>query len=250
MGSASPGVASVNSDQPLLRLSGIAKTYPSGRDVVRVLDGVDLEIRRGEFVAIKGPSGAGKTTMLQLAAGLDTPTSGNVVFDGCCLGDMDERELVKVRRSQFGFVFQFFNLIPGLNVRDNIALPMLLDGRPRDVAAQIAAEAIAAVDLTSRAGQMVSELSGGEMQRTAVARAIAHTPSIVFADEPTGSLDTQNGDAVLELLETACKERGTAVLMVTHEQRVAERADRTVAIRDGKVLTDEAVLSPATELDG
>lgn len=226
-----------SSTKPLLSLQGIVKTYASGDGEVRVLDGVDLEVAVGEFIAVKGPSGAGKSTLLHIAAGLDSPTSGRVLFDGQALNDLTERELTKLRRNQFGFVFQFFNLVSGLDVRDNIALPLLLDGAPRRLAAQTTAELIDAVGLTHRADHLAGDLSGGEMQRTAVARAIAPGPSVIFADEPTGNLDSHSGEMILDLLANLCSQYGSSLLMVTHDDRAARRAGRTVEVSDGRLLS-------------
>ncbi|MBI2691122.1 MAG: ABC transporter ATP-binding protein [Solirubrobacterales bacterium] len=228
----------------LLRLIGISKSYGSGDQAVRILNDVDFNLARAEFVAIKGPSGAGKSTLLHIAAGLDHPTEGTVVFDGSDLGMMSENDRTMFRRKHLGFVFQFFNLVPGIDVRDNVALPLLLDGMPRGEAAETAAEAIREVGLGHRMDHLAGELSGGEMQRTAVARAIAPKPALIVADEPTGNLDTQTGDAVLDLLAGLCAERATAILMVTHEDRAAARADRVVEVRDGR-LTDHAVADTA-----
>lgn len=228
---------------PILRLSEIVKTYSSGAGETRVLDGIDFELQRSEFVAIKGPSGAGKTTLLHLAAGLDTPTSGTVTIDGADLAQLDESQMLRLRREQIGFVFQFFNLVPGLDVRDNVALPLLFDGTPRKIAAERASELIGAVGMSHRASHLVGGLSGGEMQRTAVARALVSGPDIVFADEPTGNLDSHTGIVVLDLLAQVCADRDTAILMVTHDDRAAVRADRIVEVRDGRIqngTVDEA----------
>lgn len=233
----------------LLSLTGISKSYGSGDQTVRVLDEIDFSLSRAEFVAVKGPSGAGKSTLLHIAAGLDHPTAGTVVFDGSNLGTMSENELTEFRRKHLGFVFQFFNLVPGIDVRDNVALPLLLDGMPRKEAAETAANVIKEVGLSHRADHLAGELSGGEMQRTAVARAMAPKPALIVADEPTGNLDTQTGDAVLDLLAGLCAERGTAILMVTHEDRAAARADRVVEVRDGR-LTAHALADAERRLLG
>jgi ABC-type lipoprotein export system ATPase subunit len=232
----------------LLRLTGVSKSYGSGDQTVPVLDEVDFSLSRAEFVAVKGPSGAGKSTLLHIAAGLDYPSEGTVVFDGADLGSMSENDRTEFRRKHLGFVFQFFNLVPGIDVRDNVALPLLLDGMPRKEAAETAAEAIREVGLSHRATHLAGELSGGEMQRTAVARAIAPKPALIVADEPTGNLDTQTGDAVLDLLAGLCAERDTAILMVTHEDRAAARADRVVEVRDGRLTAHTLVEAERRQL--
>lgn len=243
MGNGSGGRPPANDDDgavgSLLRLEGIAKSFCSGDSEIRVLEGIDFDLARGEFVAVNGPSGAGKSTLLHIAAGLDTPTEGSVYFDGWRLSDMSDGELTNTRRLRFGFVFQFFNLVPGLDVLDNVALPLLFAGVARREAARIATEAIAAVGLAHRTGHLVAALSGGEMQRVAVARAVAPRPDVVFADEPTGNLDSENGANVLRLLTDLTRERGTSLLMVTHDDRAAGGADRIVELRDGRLTVGE-----------
>jgi putative ABC transport system ATP-binding protein len=219
----------------LLRIADVSKSYGSGSQAVQVLDKIDFELARGEFVAIKGPSGAGKSTLLHIAAGLDSPTSGSVVFDGLELAEMSESELTAMRRERLGFVFQFFNLVPGIDVLDNVALPLLLDGMPRKQAAEVATEMIELVGMSHRLKHLAGELSGGEMQRTALARAIAPGPDMIAADEPTGNLDSETGANVLDLLAGICAERDTAILMVTHDDRSAARAHRVVEVRDGRL---------------
>lgn len=223
---------------PLLSLRGVTKEYSSGETAIRVLDGIDLNIDGGEFVAIKGPSGAGKSTLLHIAAGLSDPSSGRVAFDGRSLDELSKREFVQVRRERFGFVFQFFNLVPGLDVQDNVALPLLFGGVKRRQAAERAAELIEAVGLQHRARHATGLLSGGEMQRTAVARALAARPQVVFADEPTGNLDSHNGEKILDLLTKLCSDHGTALMMVTHDEDIARRADRVVEVRDGQIASN------------
>lgn len=219
---------------PLLRAQGVTKIFFSDGSETRVLDGVNVGLGRSEFLAIKGPSGAGKSTLLHIAAGLDAPSNGSVTFEGRLLHEMSARESATLRRERFGFVFQFFNLVPGLDVRDNIALPLLLGDCSRREATARAAELIEAVGLTHRTHHLAAGLSGGEMQRVAVARAIVARPQIVFADEPTGNLDSHNGEAVLDLLEALCRESGAALMMVTHDDRAADRADRVIVLRDGR----------------
>ena len=220
---------------PLLRLQGVEKVFPSGDGTVCVLDGVSFELERGEFVAVCGPSGAGKSSLLHVAAGLESPSAGVVEIDGRDFSTLSARDAARYRRNHLGFVFQFFSLIPALSVRDNVALSCLLQGQSRSEAGQAADRLIESVGLTRQASQMASVLSGGEMQRVAVARAIATSPTIVFADEPTGNLDSRNGEVVLDLLARECAQHSTALLMVTHDESAAARADRVVHLIDGKL---------------
>jgi putative ABC transport system ATP-binding protein len=221
----------------------LSKTYDTGGVEVAALRGVDLVIERGEFVAIVGPSGCGKSTLLNLLAGLDRPTAGEVWLDGERIDELSEAELARLRRRKIGFVFQFFNLVPTLSAVENVELPLLLAGRRRRKARRSAVELLSAVGVEDKGGAAPALLSGGQQQRVALARALANTPEIVFADEPTGNLDSAAAREVLGLLRAA-RDRGQTLLIVTHDARVAAAADRIVTLRDGRVA-DETELAAA-----
>ncbi len=223
-----------------LRLEGAVKEYRVGDGVVRALDGVTLEVPRGQFVAVTGRSGSGKTTLLQLAAGIDTVTSGEVWIDGSPLSGLDDDSLTIMRRDRIGVVYQFFNLLGTLSVRENVALPSLLAGRPdRDVLAR-ADRLIADVGLAGRRDARPHTLSGGEMQRAAIARALIHEPALVLADEPTGNLDSRAAAQVIELLGALGARHGVTVVLVTHSAEAASAAGRIVELRDGRIVRDSA----------
>lgn len=229
---------------------GLHKTYPMGEVSVQALRGVDLEVEAGQLMAIMGPSGSGKSTLLHLLGGLDDASKGAVVLRGRPLSTLSEHDLTVLRRRRIGVVFQFFNLLPTLSAVENVALPLLLDRAPAREAARRAAEALAWVGLSTRAGHTPDRLSGGEQQRVALARALVTQPDLILADEPTGNLDSASGDLVLDLLRRACDEEGHTVVMVTHDADAAVRADRIVFLHDGKVthemrrpgLTVEAIV--------
>jgi putative ABC transport system ATP-binding protein len=206
-----------------------------GRTVA--LDGADLEVDAGEVVAVVGPSGSGKSTLLHCAAGILTPERGRVVFEGRRVDAMGEAERSRLRRTSFGFVFQFGQLVPELTAAENIALPVMLGGAKRRSALAEARRWLALLDLREAAQKRPGELSGGEGQRVAVARALAHRPRVVFADEPTGSLDSLSGELVMDLLVSLAGEEGAGVVIVTHDPRVAAYARRDVTVRDGRIVT-------------
>jgi putative ABC transport system ATP-binding protein len=212
---------------------GLSRVYGGGPDAVHALRDVDLSIAAGEFVAIMGPSGSGKSTLLHLVGGLDRPDSGEVRIDGDPLGGLDDEALAHLRRRRIGFVLQFFNLFPLLSARENVAFPLLLDGG-RDALA-LADAALARVGLAERASHRPGQLSGGEQQRVAVARALVTEPAVILADEPTGSLDSLAGEDVLRLLRAAADD-GHAVLLITHHAPAAAYADRVVRLRDGALV--------------
>jgi ABC-type lipoprotein export system ATPase subunit len=220
----------------MLELQRVSKHYLANNEDVTAVDDFDLTIEAGEFVAIFGPSGSGKTTLLLLAAGLLRPDAGRVLFDGQDVGTMPKDELLEYRRTKLGFVFQNFNLVPGLDAEENVALPLLLRGVRRSEANTQALGALQDVGVSHRAHHLPGALSGGEQQRVAIARALVGQPSFVLADEPTGNLDTERGDAILGLLERCCRERMAGLVLVTHDQRGATRADRTLTMRDGKLV--------------
>ena len=221
-----------DSDPPRVRCRAVRKVYEAAEPVV-ALDGVDLDVPAGQFLAVVGPSGGGKSTLLHLIGGIDRPTSGTVEVAGRDVAALEDRELTLYRRRDVGLVFQFFNLLPHLTVRENVELPRLLDGR-EDAAAR-AAELLDRVGLGSRAGAHPYELSGGEMQRVAIARALVTGARLLLADEPTGNLDTKNGDRVLTLLDEIRRERAVTLILATHSESAAKRAERTVEIRDGRL---------------
>lgn len=213
----------------------VAKVYTQGKKEVRALNGVSVGIARGEFIAIMGPSGSGKSTLLHLAGALDLPTSGKVVVGGAATSDLSDADRTLLRRRRIGFVFQFFNLIPTLTVEENVALPILLDGvRISEARAKVAA-LLERVGLAGRTTHLPDELSGGEMQRVAVARALVTEPEILLADEPTGNLDSATGAGILELIRDVAKENSKTVIVVTHDPKVAGYAKRLVRLRDGKL---------------
>jgi putative ABC transport system ATP-binding protein len=222
----------------LLSLRGIGRSLPSGGRMLTILDGIDLEVRRGEFVAVLGPSGSGKSTLLALMAGLDRPSSGAVVLDGERIDSLSEDRLAVIRRHKVGFVFQSFQLLGNLTARENVLLPMELLGW-RD-AGRRAGELLAAVGLGERGHHYPSQLSGGEQQRVALARAFAPRPALLLADEPTGNLDGATGRVVLDLLVALRAEGGTTLVLVTHDPAVAGLADRRIHLRDGRIEREEA----------
>jgi putative ABC transport system ATP-binding protein len=227
----------------LILLKNLAREYRSGQRTVHALDGISLEIARHEFVAISGPSGCGKSTLIHLLAGLDHPTSGEIFVDGLALHAADDAALTQFRRRQVGLVFQFFNLLPTMNVRENVSLPLLLQGASAAETEQRAAELISLVGLAERAEHFVHQLSGGEQQRAAIARALVHRPALLIADEPTGNLDSHSAATVMELLEKIGREGMTTLIVVTHSDEVARAASRRIEMRDGKVEGDSRAVS-------
>ena len=225
--------ARASASAPAVVLRDVRKVYGRGEGAVVALDGVSAALSPGSFTAIMGPSGSGKSTFLNVAAGLDRPTSGSVALGGTALADLSEKRLTILRRERIGFVFQAFNLLPSLTVAQNIALPLRLDGRrPRRSAVR---EIAARVGLDKRLRDRPSHLSGGQQQRVAIARALITRPEVVFADEPTGALDTQNGRGVLALLREVVDQDGHTVVMVTHDPVAAAYADRVILLADGRV---------------
>jgi putative ABC transport system ATP-binding protein len=221
------------STPPAVEARGLRRVYGSAADAVHALRDVDLSIGAGEFVAIMGPSGSGKSTLLHLVGGLDRPDAGEVLIEGNTLAELNDEALAHLRRRRIGFVLQFFNLFPLLSARENVAFPLLLDGR--DDALALADAALARVGLSERGKHRPNQLSGGEQQRVAVARALVTEPAVILADEPTGSLDSLAGEDVLRLLRDAADD-GHAVLLITHHAPAAAYADRVVRLRDGAVV--------------
>ena len=219
----------------LLSVDHISKTYHAGDAAVAAVRDVSLEIARGEFVAVVGASGCGKSTLLHVCGAMERPTSGRIWLDGARLDTLADDGLTRVRRERLGFVFQFFNLLPTLSLLENIALPLLLAGGARDAALASAGRWAADLGLAHRLDHRPAQLSGGEMQRAAIARAVVHDPALVLADEPTGNLDSANGARILEALVRLNRDRGLTLLLATHAAEVASAADRVVHMRDGQI---------------
>jgi putative ABC transport system ATP-binding protein len=223
----------------LLTATRLEKSYTSGASAVHALRGVSFAIEPGEFVALMGPSGCGKSTLLHLCGAMDRPSNGTVVLEGRDLATLGDDQLTRIRRERVGFVFQFFNLLPTLTLRDNIALPCLLAGLPVAEAESRAAALAERVGIGHRLGHYPQQVSGGEMQRAALARALVHAPALLVADEPTGNLDSENGATVLALLAELNRELGVTILLATHAADVAASAHRLIRMRDGVVVSEE-----------
>ena len=217
---------------------GLSKTYEMGGEKVHALCGVDLTIRRGEYVAVMGPSGSGKSTLMNLIGCLDTPTSGRYWLAGRLVSEMDDDELAYIRNKEIGFVFQTFNLLPRATSLHNVELPLIYNGTPSEERLERAKRALTQVDLAGRMMHKPNELSGGQRQRVAVARALVNNPSILLADEPTGNLDSQTGEEIMALF-ARLHEQGNTIVLVTHEPDIAARAHRIIRLRDGHVETDQ-----------
>ena len=225
----------------VIRTEGLIKTYEMGAEQVHALQGVDLEIRKGEYVAIMGPSGSGKSTLMNLIGCLDSPTSGRYWLAGRLVSDLDDDELAYIRNKEIGFVFQTFNLLPRATALHNVELPLIYNGTPAEERVQKAKIALQRVDLTDRMHHKPNELSGGQRQRVAIARALVNDPSIVLADEPTGNLDSKTGEEIMGLFENLYRQ-GNTIILVTHEMDIAQHAHRVIFIRDGKIASDEKVV--------
>ncbi|MDI6903832.1 MAG: ABC transporter ATP-binding protein [Methanocellales archaeon] len=216
----------------MIRTINLVKTYKMGEIEVLALRGVDLEINKGDFVAIEGPSGSGKSTLLNMISCLDKPTSGNVFIESVDTSTLNDNYLAKIRREKIGFIFQMFNLIPTLNALENVALPMMFAGVSHGKRVGKAKELLEIVGLSERAKHKPSELSGGEQQRVSIARALANDPPVILGDEPTGNLDTASGKVVMDFLEKL-NEKGETLIIVTHDPEIAGRAHRVISMRDG-----------------
>jgi len=225
----------------MIAVRQVTRRYWQGENVVSALDRVDLEIDRFDVVAVTGESGSGKSTLLHLLGGLDRPDEGEIVVDSLALGSASERDLTEYRRTKLGIIFQFFNLLPTLNVLENVGLPLELQGMPQKSAKTRAEDMLELVGMQHRARHFVHQLSGGEMQRTAIARALIHRPKLVLADEPTGNLDAQNAGQVLTVFERIARERLTTLVLVTHSLEVASVARRIVRLNNGRVEADSAM---------
>jgi putative ABC transport system ATP-binding protein len=224
----------------VIKTEGLAKIYEMGAEQVHALRGVDLQIRKGEYVAIMGPSGSGKSTLMNLIGCLDSPSSGKYWLAGKLVSELDDDELAYIRNKEIGFVFQTFNLLPRATALHNVELPLIYNGTPAEERIEKAKLALDRVDLTSRMTHKPNELSGGQRQRVAIARALVNSPSIVLADEPTGNLDSKTGEEIMALFENL-HSQGNTIILVTHESDIARHAHRVIYIRDGKIASDEMV---------
>ncbi len=223
----------------ILRCSQLTKTYKTGSNQVIALDHVDLSLEKGSFTAIIGASGSGKSTLLHLLGGVDRPTSGNIYIEGTDISTLNMEELAVFRRRKVGLVYQFYNLIPTLNVRKNILLPVLLDGRKPDEARF--EQIVNTLGLSDRLSHLPRELSGGQQQRAAIARSLIYQPAILLADEPTGNLDRRNSEETIELLKLSNQRYGQTVLLITHDEKTALMAGRILTLEDGKIVRDEVM---------
>jgi putative ABC transport system ATP-binding protein len=224
----------------VIKTEGLAKVYEMGAEQVHALRGVDVEIRKGEYVAIMGPSGSGKSTLMNLIGCLDSPSSGKYWLAGRLVSDLDDDELAYIRNKEIGFVFQTFNLLPRATALHNVELPLIYNGTPAAERIEKAKKALERVDLMDRMHHKPNELSGGQRQRVAIARALVNSPSIVLADEPTGNLDSKTGEEIMALFENLYRQ-GNTIILVTHENDIARHAHRVIHIRDGRIASDEAI---------
>ena len=223
----------------IVSVENLTKTYTVYDNETRALDGVSFEVEKGQFVAIIGTSGSGKSTLLHLLGGVDTPTDGRVVIDGANIYALSQKELAAFRRRRVALIYQFYNLLPMLNVRDNIQLPLELDGRKADP--KELSRILSLLGIAEKEFHYPNQLSGGQQQRVAIARACITRPAILLADEPTGNLDSKNSAEIMDLLTAANRELGQTIIMVTHDPAVAQRADRIIEVEDGKIVSDRSV---------
>ncbi len=224
----------------ILKIENLTKTYGKGDTMVKALDNVSFTVPKGQFLAIVGPSGSGKSTLLHIIGGVDTPTSGRVIIDNTDISQLDETALAVFRRRQIGLIYQFYNLIPILSVKENITLPLLLDGRKPDQ--KLIDNLVSILGLNDRLDHLPNQLSGGQQQRVSIGRALANNPAIVLADEPTGNLDSENSKEIIALLRKFNKEFNQTVIIITHDERIALGADRVIAIEDGHIVKDEVMV--------
>lgn len=223
----------------ILKVEHVSKVYGEGPTAVKALDDISFSVNKGEFVAIIGPSGSGKSTLLHILGGVDYPSSGNVYIDQTNIYDLNETQLAVFRRRQIGLIYQFYNLMPVLNVRENVALPLLLDHRKVDEA-QLD-ELLKTLGLCERVNHLPNELSGGQQQRVSIGRALINYPALVLADEPTGNLDGKNSQEILELLKLSNKKYNQTLIVITHDEKIALQADRIISIEDGRIMKDEVI---------
>ncbi len=227
--------------EAVIEVKNLTRTFDTGETRVEALRGVDLTVEKGQFLSIMGPSGSGNSTLLHLLGGLDLPSDGIVELDGTNIATLNDDELTLFRRRRIGFVFQAFNLLDVLTAEENVAIPLLVDGIAESTANQRASNALERVGLAHRKGHWPSRMSGGEQQRVAVARALVTEPALILADEPTGNLDSKNGDQVMDLLRNLVDEQQQTIVMVTHDPRQAARGDRLIRLRDGLILEDQTI---------
>jgi putative ABC transport system ATP-binding protein len=223
----------------ILRCENVSKIYGKGDTVVTALDKVTFSVEKGEFVSITGPSGSGKSTLLHILGGVDKPTDGKVYIDGTDIHSLSEDKLAIFRRRQIGLVYQFYNLMPVLNIDENIALPHLLDGRPLDK--ERLDQVVGYLGLTDRRGNLPGQLSGGQQQRVSIGRALYSHPAILLADEPTGNLDRKTGEEIIDLLKESNKKNKQTLILITHDESLAMQADRIISIEDGRIVRNEKV---------
>ena len=223
----------------ILRVENLTKIYGKGENEVRVLDDVSFSVNKGEFIAVIGPSGSGKSTLLHILGGVDRPTSGRVLMDGKDVYAQNEEQLAVFRRRQVGLIYQFYNLIPVLNVTENITLPVLMDGQR--VNSDRLKELITTLGLTGRENHLPNQLSGGQQQRVSIGRALMNAPAVVLADEPTGNLDSKNSKEIVDLLKISNEKYGQTLIVITHDESIALQADRIISIDDGKITRDEVI---------
>ena len=223
----------------ILRVENLTKVYGKGENEVRALDGVSFSVEKGEFVAVIGPSGSGKSTLLHILGGVDRPTSGRVLMDGKDVYAQNEEQLAIFRRRQVGLIYQFYNLIPVLNVTENITLPVLMDGQK--VNRDRLKELITTLKLDGRENHLPNQLSGGQQQRVSIGRALMNAPAVVLADEPTGNLDSKNSREIVDLLKISNEKYGQTLIVITHDESIALQADRIISIDDGKITRDEVI---------
>ena len=223
----------------ILRVENLTKIYGKGENEVRALDGVSFSVNKGEFIAVIGPSGSGKSTLLHILGGVDRPTSGRVLMDGKDVYAQNEEQLAIFRRRQVGLIYQFYNLIPVLNVTENITLPVLMDGQK--VNRDRLKELITTLGLTGRENHLPNQLSGGQQQRVSIGRALMNAPAVVLADEPTGNLDSKNSKEIVDLLKVSNEKYGQTLVVITHDESIALQADRIISIDDGKITRDEVI---------
>ena len=223
----------------ILRVENLTKIYGKGENEVRALDDVSFSVNKGEFIAVIGPSGSGKSTLLHILGGVDRPTSGRVLMDGKDVYAQNEEQLAIFRRRQVGLIYQFYNLIPVLNVTENITLPVLMDGQK--VNRDRLKELITTLGLTGRENHLPNQLSGGQQQRVSIGRALMNAPAVVLADEPTGNLDSKSSREIVELLKVSNEKYGQTLIVITHDESIALQADRILSIEDGKITRDEVI---------
>lgn len=223
----------------ILKVENLCKTYGKGESAVNAVDNISFSVEKGEFIVIIGPSGSGKSTLLHILGGVDKPTSGKVYMDGCDVYAQNDDQLAIFRRRQVGLIYQFYNLIPVLNVRENMELPVLMDGR--EVNEERLKELLKVLKLEGRQKHLPNQLSGGQQQRVSIGRALMNTPAVVLADEPTGNLDSKNSQEIIDLLKMSNRQYGQTIIIITHDENIALQGDRIIKIEDGRITRDEVI---------